>query len=189
MTSGTFGHLSPLDIYVRAMLGHNVKRVVMSRRGDEAVIQFDYDRSLVTAVKGLDRRSFDPWTKEWTIPLHLYIDAVARFQAIGSKVELDGELQAMYDEALVPPPKKPEVTISRCGDEYVVQFEYDPSLVKATKRIPGRNFDPSSRAWFVPIEDAEGTLKSVLKTFEALDCSIRLEPKLRPLVAGLASPG
>ncbi len=161
----------------------------MRRRGDEVVIVFDYDRTLVKTVKSLDKRSFDPQTKEWTVPLHLYLDAVARFQAVDASVELDEKLGAMYDEALVPPPKKPVVTISRCGDEYVVQFEYDPSLVKATKRIPGRNFDPSSRAWFVPIEDAEGTLKSVLKTFEVLDCSIRLEPKLRPLLAGLASPG
>ncbi len=158
----------------------------MRRRGDEAVIQFDYDKSLVAAVKGLPKRSFDPQTKEWVVPLHLYLDAVARLQAVGADVRLDEELQVMYDEALLPPPKKPEVIISRCGDEYMVQFEYDPVLVKAAKGIPGRSFDPSSKAWFVPIDNERETLRNVLQTFELVDCTIRLEQKLRPLVGALA---
>lgn len=156
----------------------------MRKRRDEAVAHFDYDRSLVKAVKGLDKRSFDAQTKEWIIPLHLYRDAVARFESVGASVELDEELEAMTVGALLPPPKKPEITISRCGDEYIVQFEYDPSLVEAVKRIPKRSFDPASKAWFVPIEDEKATLSAVLQTFEVMDCTIRLQPKLRTLVAG-----
>ncbi len=157
----------------------------MRKRGDEAVIGFEYDKSLVTAVKSLPKRSFDPQTKEWVVPLHLYLDAVARLRASGAEVDLDEDLRAMRDKASMPPPKAPEVSISRCGDEYVVQFEYDPSLVKAVRRIPGRSFDPSSKAWFIPIEDDEATLKDVVKAFEATECSIRLEGKLRPVMAGL----
>ncbi len=154
----------------------------MRRRGDEVVIQFEYAKGLVKAVKSLDKRSFDSFSKEWVVPIHLYMDAMARFEAVGAHVELDDELASMYDKTLVPPPRKPEVTISRVGEDYVVQFDYDPELVKAAKRIPGRTFDPSSKAWFIPIEDEFETLSNVAKTFELLECSIRLEPKLRSIM-------
>ncbi len=156
----------------------------MRRRGDEVVIGFDYDRALVKAVKSLDRRTFDAFAKEWVIPLHLYMDAVARFEGVGASVEMDEALSAMYSKALLPPPKKPEVAIRRVGDEYVVQFEYDPKLVKAAKRIPGRTFDPASKAWLVPIEDDEKTLRNIVQALELVECSIQLEPKLRPTAEG-----
>lgn len=160
-----------------------MKRATVRRRGDEVVLRFDYDRSLVAAVKGLPRRRFDPFTKEWVLPLHLYMDAVSILQATGASVELDDELKALYEQGAVVPRTRPEVSIGRCGGEYVVQFEYDPSLVKATKKIPGRSFDPASKAWFVPIVDERETLHDLLAAFEGVDCSIRLESKLRALVA------
>lgn len=157
----------------------------MRKRGDEVVIQFEYDKSLVKAIKSLGKRRFDSFSKEWVVPLHLYIDALAQLEAVGADIELDSDLTSMYNDALLPPPKKPEVTIGRVGDDYVVQFDYDPEMVKAVKGIPGRTFDPSSKAWFIPIEAEEETLSNVLKSFELLECSIRVEPKLRRLVEGL----
>ncbi len=158
----------------------------MRKRGDEVVIQFEYDRSLVKAVKSLGRRRFDSFSKEWVVPLHLYMDALAHLEAVGADVELDSDLASMYDDELVPPPRKAEVAIGRVGDDYVVHFDYDPELVKAVKGIPGRTFDSSSKAWFIPIEGEEETLNNLLKAFELLDCSLRVEPKLRDLVEGLA---
>ncbi len=79
----------------------------MQRRGEEAVIRFDYDRALVRAVKGLERRSFDARTKEWVVPLYLYADALARLEAAGGEVELDADLQTMVAEGLHPRPPLP----------------------------------------------------------------------------------
>lgn len=158
----------------------------MRRRGNEAVIQFDYDRALVRAVKGLERRSFDTRTKEWVVPLHLYADAIARLEAAGGEVEMDADLQTMYAEGLQPRPPRPEVHVARSGGDYVIRFDYEPRLVRVVKEIPGRSFDASAKAWFVPIEDEVGTLQEVLRPFEAANCTIRLEPDLERLVAGAA---
>lgn len=154
----------------------------MRRRGDEVVLSFEYDKSLVATIKGLPQRRFDPSTKEWVLPLHLYMDAAALLEAVGAHVEMDQELRILYDEGQIPRPKKPEVAISRCGEEYVVQFDYDAALVKAARKVPGRTFDPSAKAWFVPIDDEEETLRLLLSSFEDVECAIRLEPKLRALV-------
>lgn len=145
-------------------------------------MSFEYDRSLVKTVKSLERRTFDPFSKEWVIPVHLYRDAIARFEALGADVELDAGLATLQDEGEISLPQKPEVVISQVGDDYVVQFEYDPDLVTAAKRLPGRTFDPASKAWFIPIQEETRTLRDVLGAFEPHNCTVRLEPKLRPLL-------
>lgn len=147
------------------------------------VLRFDYDRALVAAVKSLPRRRFDASTKEWVVPLHLYLDVLSVIEAAGGIVEMDEGLRELLERGDVISPRKSEVTISRCGSEYVVQFEYEPSLVRVAKAIPGRTFDPVSRAWFIPIEDEERTLRYLLDAFESAGCTIRLEPKLKPMAA------
>lgn len=163
-------------------------RVEMRRRGDDAILRFEYDPSLVKTVKGLEKRTFDAMAKEWVIPLHLYLDAAARLEAVGAEVLFDEELTTLRNREIVPPPKKPEVTISRVGEEYIVQFEYDANLVRATKGLPKRSFDPASKAWSIPIGDEEGTLRQLIWTYEGLGSSVRLEPKLRPRSEGPPSP-
>lgn len=155
----------------------------MRRLGEEAVIRFDYDRALVRAVKGLERRRFDARTKEWVVPLYLYADALARLEAAGGEVELDDDLQTMLAGGLQPRPPEPEVHVGRTGGNYIIRFEYEPRLVKAVKEIPGRTFDPSAKAWFVPIQDEVGTLGEVLRPFEAAGCTIHLDPDVERLLA------
>jgi hypothetical protein len=158
-----------------------VKRVVMRRRGEDLVLHFEYDRALVAAVKSLPKRRFDPSTREWVVPLYHYMDAISVMEAAGAAVEMDEDVKQLFEEGAFIPPEKPEVVIGRCGAEYVVQFEYEPALVKVAKSIPGRSFDPVSKAWFVPIEDEEGTLNRLLEAFGAVNCSIRIESKLKSL--------
>lgn len=142
------------------------------------VLRFEYDKALVAAVKELPKRSFDPQSKEWVVPLHLYLDVAARLEAAGADVEFDDELRLMYEKSWVPPARQQEVTVGRTQGEYIVRFEYDPTLVEAAKGLPGRTFDASSKAWFVPIEDEEGTLRTVVKSFESLNCKVILAPGL-----------
>ncbi|MDX1534990.1 MAG: hypothetical protein R3291_05165 [Thermoplasmata archaeon] len=153
-------------------------RVSMRRRGKEAVLSFDYDRFLVRAVKNLDQRRYDPTTKEWTVPIHYYADALATLEALGAEVEMDPELADLHERAEVPPKAAPEVSVEQAGDRYVVRFEYDRSLVRAIKKVPGRSFDSVARAWLVPVE--EGALDNLLATLREVDCAIRVDPELRP---------
>ncbi len=153
-------------------------RVTMRRRGDEAVLSFDYDRFLVRAVKTLDRRRYDPMTKEWTIPIHYYADALATLEAVGAGVEMDPELADLHERAVVPPKARPDVSVERAGDQYIVRFEYERSLVRAIRKVPGRTFDSVARAWLVPVE--EGALENLLATFAEVDCAVQLAPELKP---------
>ena len=151
--------------------------VTMRRRGDEAVLSFDYDRFLVRAVKTLDRRRYDPMTKEWTIPIHYYADALATLEAVGAEVAMDEELADMHERADVPPEARPRVTVERTGDQYLIRFEYNRSLVQAIKKVPGRTFDGVARAWLVPVE--EGALENLLATLDEADCIVEVAPGLK----------
>lgn len=155
----------------------------MRRRGDEAVLRFEYDRGLVAAVKALPRRRFDPETKEWVLPLHHYLDAARALEAMGAQVELDPELEALTEEGAVPPPPRPRAAVTRAGGHYMVRFEYRPALVRAVRQIPGRTFDPSSKAWFVPIEEAELTLRAIVEALEEVGCVVDLPEDLLPLAS------
>ncbi|MEE9592012.1 MAG: hypothetical protein V3W28_00335 [Thermoplasmata archaeon] len=147
-------------------------RVSMRRRGNEAVLSFDYDRFLVKAVTTLDRRRYDPMTKEWTVPLHYYADAVATLEAVGAEVKMDPELADLHERAVVPPKARPEVKVERAGGQYIIRFEYERSLVQAIKKVPGRTFDSVARAWLVPVE--EGALENLLATLGEVDCTVQL---------------
>ncbi len=96
-------HPPPLQSFIGLIAPQVMTRVTMRRRGYEAVLSFDYDRYLVRAVKTLDRRRYDPMTKEWTIPIHYYADALATLEAVGAEVEMDKELADMHERAVVPP--------------------------------------------------------------------------------------
>ncbi|MFQ5909006.1 MAG: hypothetical protein ACE5JE_09335, partial [Thermoplasmata archaeon] len=58
-----------------------------------------------------------------------------------------------------------------------VRFEYEPTLVRAIKKVPGRIFDPVARAWLVPVE--EGSLENLLATLGEVDCSVELAPEAK----------
>ncbi len=149
----------------------------MRRRGDEAVLSFDYDLLLVRAVKTLDRRRYDPMTKEWTIPIHYYADALATLEAEGAEVEMDEELADMHERAVVPPEARPQITVEQSGDQYLIRFEYNRSLVQAIKKVPGRTFDAVARAWLVPVE--EGALENLLATLNETECTVEVAPGLK----------
>lgn len=38
------------------------------------------------------------------------------------------------------------------GDHYLIAFDYDRQILSDVKLIPGRQFDPASRMWFVPLK-------------------------------------
>ncbi len=170
-------HLPFLRPFIGLTAPYVMTRVTMRRRGDEAVLNFDYDRFLVRAVKTLDRRRYDPMTKEWTIPIHYYADALATLEAAGAEVEMDEELEDMHQRAVLPPEARPQVTVERSGDQYVIRFEYNRSLVHAIKTVPGRTFDGVARAWLVPVE--EGALENLVATFAEAECTVEVAPGLK----------
>lgn len=151
-----------------------VTRVGIRRRGDEAVLRFEYDRDVVEAVKGLPERRFDPTAKEWVVPVQYYLDAAVAVESVGAEVDLGPQLQDLAERGETPSAPRPTVSVRRSGAQYVVRFGYRPDLVQAIKGIPGRTFDPSAKAWFVPAEAPE-TLEFIVDAMEAAGARVEVE--------------
>lgn len=144
------------------------------------MVRFDYDPALVAAVKGLPHRRFDAATKEWVVPVRYYLDAAVALEGAGATVTFDAELARWSEEGKVPPAQRPRASVGRTGGHFVVRFPYEPKLVAAVKGIPGRTFDPSAKAWFVPAE-APRMLEVIVDTLEAAGAEVDVEQGLLAL--------
>lgn len=71
-------------------------------------------------------------------------------------------------------PGQPNVSLREgpMGEEVVLAFPYDSSIVEAVRRIPGRRFDWDSREWSAVIDDWVGVhVTSILERFPELEVS------------------
>ncbi|MCW3012812.1 MAG: helicase domain protein [Solirubrobacterales bacterium] len=71
-------------------------------------------------------------------------------------------------------PGQPNVTLrdGAHGEEVVLAFPYDSSIVEAVRRIPGRRFDWDSREWAAPVDDWVGVhVSSIIERFPDLETS------------------
>jgi hypothetical protein len=156
-----------------------MRTVRISRKGGEVAVQFDYDPKLVEVAKSFPKRRFDPQAKEWLVPLYLYKDVVGQFENETCVVIVDEEIEQFLLEGKEFEREDPEVFIRRVGNDYMVSFEYDPSLVREIKSLEERKFDPGSKGWFIPIRDEVRTLQEVISRLRLTACQIRLHEDLR----------
>lgn len=156
-----------------------MRTVRISRKGGEVAVQFDYDPKLVEVAKSFPKRRFDPQAKEWLVPLYLYKDVVGQFENETCVVIVDEEIERFLLEGKEFEREDPEVFIRRVGNDYMVSFEYDPSLVREIKSLEERKFDPGSKGWFIPIRDEVRTLQEVISRLRLTACQIKLHEDLR----------
>ncbi|MFQ6106949.1 MAG: hypothetical protein ACE5QF_05110 [Thermoplasmata archaeon] len=158
-----------------------MKQVLITRKGDEVAIRFDYDKELVRVAKGLEKRRFDPETKEWLAPLHHYKYVVKEFEAANCLLRIDSSIEELLIGGVQVEKKLPVVHIRDNSVEYQISFEYDEQLVRTMKALPEKRFDPILKIWAVPIRDREGTLQQILHRLEFVDCEVSIETKaMRP---------
>ena len=62
-----------------------------------------------------------------------------------------------------------------------VMFQYDPKLVERIRQIKGRQFDPVTKSWYVPLGAKGEGLKELIKAFGDLWVSERLLKRLSEL--------
>ena len=156
-----------------------MKTVRITRKGEHVAIQFEYDQRLVEVAKSFPKRKFDPNEKEWLVPLFLYKDVVREFERHTCVVIVDEEIERFLLEGKEFEPEIPEVFIRKVGKDYMISFEYNPSLVREIKTLEERKFDPGTKNWFIPIRDEVGTLKEVISRLQLAGCQIRLHEDLK----------
>jgi len=156
-----------------------VRTVRIGKKGEEVAIQFSYDANLVEVAKSFPKRRFDPEAKEWLVPLYLYKDVVREFENQTCVVIVDNEIERYLLEGKEFERETPEVFIKRVGNDYMVSFEYDPSLVREIKSLEERKFDPGTKGWFIPIRDEERTLREVISRLQLARCQIKLHEDLQ----------
>lgn len=155
-----------------------MKQVVITRKGDEVAIRFDYDKELVQVAKSLEKRRFDPDTREWLAPLHHYAYVVKEFEAVDCLLRIDPSIEELLLNEIVVEKKLPVVRIRGNSAEYQISFEYDEQLVRTMKALPEKRFDPVMRIWAVPIRDKKKTLEQILYRLEFVDCEVSVEGDL-----------
>ncbi len=156
-----------------------MRTVRIGRKGQEVSIQFGYDQKLVEVAKSLPKRRFDPEAKEWLVLLYLYKDVVREFENQTCVVIVDDEIERYLLEGKEFERETPEVFIKRVGNDYMVSFDYDPSLVREIKSLEERKFDPGTKGWFIPIRDEERTLREVISRLQLVRCQIKLQDDLK----------
>lgn len=115
------------------------------------VIQFPYDPELVTAVKAIPGRRYEPERKMWTAPRASRSEVSALCAAHG--FEASEAARAAFDPSQPTDGNVAPVggTITQHAAKFHLKFPYDPTAVAAIKEINGRRWDPEQRVWIVPI--------------------------------------
>jgi hypothetical protein len=156
-----------------------MQTVHIGKKGEEVSIQFGYDERLVEVAKSFSKRRFDPESKEWMVPLYLYKDVVREFEAQTCVVVVDEEIERFLLEGKEFKMETTEVFIRKVGNDYMVSFDYDPTLVREVKALEDRKFDPDTKGWFIPIRDEIKTLREVISRLQLTGCQIRLHEDLQ----------
>lgn len=143
-----------------AVHGKHVLKIDILRAGPDSGdfhISFDYDKTLVEAVRQIPGRQWYPLMKLWRAPsssapaLKLLIQKMP-----AGSVELSAaaqeRLQNVTASDQVPAPQLSVILDEPC---LRLQFPYNASLVEAVKELPGALFSRPARQWLVPVSSAE----------------------------------
>lgn len=121
-------------------------------RNNEIVLRFDYNPTIVDAIRMVPTRRWNNDTKEWIVAK----EAVAIIRKISQEHHL-----TMSQEVI----DLPDLEISSTGvfvtvhdKMFALSFPYDSQTISQVRQMPGATWSPSKRAWLVPIEAADEVL-------------------------------
>lgn len=127
------------------------------------IITFKYDEQLVDAVKQLPCASWQPASKQWTVPIE-FSESVNEFASIYDFL-IDGKEPN-------PSIKNVKRKIKERNSELLeLHCSYDAKVVKDIKDIPGRIWDVKAKVWVVP------------KSADVLDFATKYEFEMQESVA------
>lgn len=118
-------------------------------RGNEIVLRFDYNPTIVDAVRMVPSRRWDSDRKEWLVAK----EAVAIIRRIAQEHNLDmsQEVQDLPDLEI----SGTGVMVTVHDKMFALSFPYDSQTISQVRQMPGATWSPSKRAWLVPIEAAD----------------------------------
>ena len=124
--------------------------VMLEKRG--IVLKFDYNPSLVDAVRGVPGRKWDGDEKVWVLPRETV--SIVRKLANDYPLFMTEDVKRLPDVEVHLGPK-----VAVHGRDFAISFTYDAELLSAVRQMPGSSWSPQSRAWLVPIESVDEVLK------------------------------
>ena len=113
---------------------------------DEAfTLRFDYDPSLVAAVRDIPGRAWNADAKVWKAPF-TSVRAVKDFAA-RHHLQLTPEAEAVPDcEPLTGP------VIDVVGGQFAIRFDYERDLISRVRDLPGARWNARAGAWLVDLD-------------------------------------
>lgn len=112
--------------------------------GDQLVLDFPYDKTLVAAIKKIPGAKWDKLSKVWRAPM-TSIAKVREF-AIKCGMFVDQDI-LVFD---IPQPKAESFGLREDGGWIYLGFTYDPVKVRSVKSLPGVTWHAKTMAWRVP---------------------------------------
>jgi len=114
----------------------------------EIIIKFQYDTEIISEVREITGRRWDPDRKVWKVPI-VFASAVIDFARkwdfdISPNIVIQAKDYGQKKEILSP------WKIDVNGKDLKVVFPYDPVLVNAVRQIPGRTYCKPEQMWTVP---------------------------------------
>lgn len=119
---------------------------MLDKRG--IVLKFDYNPSIVDAVRAIPGRKWDDQQKVWVVPKDTV--SVVRKLASDYNFFLTDDVKALPDVEVHLGPK-----VGVQGNDFAISFTYDAELLTAVRQMPGARWAPAAKAWLVPIESAD----------------------------------
>jgi len=121
----------------------------------EFVVAFQYDATVVTAVKNVGGARWDSVSKRWYAPE----DSAGKLKHFGDKFEFARTDAAAVilnkTKAVKNEDAKPKRRLYREGTGLVFEFPYEEYLVDAVKAIQGRRWDSKRKVWVAPSTSLE----------------------------------
>lgn len=141
----------------------------------DLMVYFPYRPDAIADVKKVEGAEYHSQDKAWSLPvtpentLELY-DLIRglreRFQreADQALVRIGYQRQIVDTvlEQLQTDFEHPELGLDKSGGSILVRFPYNAKCLKAIRKVDGREWDASEKAWRVPA-DAEKPLRQALK--------------------------
>lgn len=119
------------------------------------IIKFDYDPKIVDIIKTFPQRKYEPYTKEWVVP-------ITHLNFIKEKLK---DFNFTFPESVNVPQDEEVKEVERCywveDGEVMIEFPYDPQILNIVKGFNGRRYLPGLKRWAFPLhylEDLEPQL-------------------------------
>jgi len=113
----------------------------------EIVIRFDYQPSLIDAIRSIPGRRWDANERAWIVP-H---ETASLVKQIAAEYELflTDDVKRLPDHEIKLAPK-----ISARNGEFALTFNYNTDVLAQVRMMPGARWSSDDRVWLVPVESA-----------------------------------